>query len=143
MVRETSYVLVLVALYFLNAFDYDCVCFFNFGPSSVKDVYFEEQMWISYKLNTSDAEYLGPIYASFFPLAFTFVPSSSILVMSLFGRDIGARGNVVGILLTLYPVLEPLVILSYVTSYREAIKMYLGVLKYTSNRRCSVSAIKF
>ncbi|WKY05435.1 hypothetical protein Q1695_006001 [Nippostrongylus brasiliensis] len=56
---------------------------------------------------------------------------------------IGTRGNVVGILLTLYPVLEPLVILSCDTNYREAIKMYLGVLKYTSNRRCSVSAIKF
>ncbi|VDL71986.1 unnamed protein product [Nippostrongylus brasiliensis] len=203
--EKTSYVLVLVALYFLIAFDYGFVCFFNFGPSSVKDVYFEEQMWIFYKLNTSDVGYLGPIYAlngdvqwldigglfnvsvvigltlivipfcgigifrslyrhevtskktkqlqkqmfrllliqSFFPLAFTFVPSSSILVVSLLGRDIGARGNVVGILLTLYPVLEPLVILSCVTSYREAIKMYLGVLKYTSNRRCSVSAIKF
>ncbi|VDL80515.1 unnamed protein product [Nippostrongylus brasiliensis] len=80
---------------------------------------------------------------SFFPIAFTFVPSSSIHVMSLFGGDICTRGNVVGILLTLYPVLEPLVILSCDTNYREAIKMYLGVLKYTSNRRCSVSAIKF
>ncbi|WKX98797.1 hypothetical protein Q1695_014020 [Nippostrongylus brasiliensis] len=55
----------------------------------------------------------------------------------------GARGDVVGILLTLYPVLEPLVVLSCVTSYGEALKMYLGVLTCTSNRRSSVLAIKF
>ncbi|WKY05419.1 hypothetical protein Q1695_005990 [Nippostrongylus brasiliensis] len=187
--KKTSYVSVLVALYFLIALDYGCVCSFNFGPSSVKDVYFEEQMWMSYRLNTGNVGYLGPIYAlngdvqwfgdlfnvsvvigltlvvipfcgigifrslyrhevtskktkqlqeqmsrllliqSFFPLSFAFAPSSScdVTVWERF-RCVqqGARGSVVGILLTLYPVLEPLVVLSCVTSYREAIKIHVG-----------------
>ncbi|VDL72679.1 unnamed protein product [Nippostrongylus brasiliensis] len=42
------------------------------------------------------------------------------------GNSEGARGDVVGILLTLYPVLEPLVVLSCVTSYGEALKIRFG-----------------
>ncbi|XGW28923.1 hypothetical protein V3C99_008601 [Haemonchus contortus] len=76
---------------------------------------------------------------SFFPLAFTFVPSSAILVMSLFGRHIGARGNIVGMLLTVYPVIEPLVVLYFVGSYRKAIARYLGVGTHVTRRTSSVN----
>ncbi|VDL75313.1 unnamed protein product [Nippostrongylus brasiliensis] len=93
--EKTSYVSVLVALYFLIAFDYGCVCFFNF------DVLITSEKVLA------------------------------LLKLELKMCTASARGNVVGILLTLYPVLEPLFVLSCVTSYREAIKMYLGVLKYT------------
>ncbi|VDM81339.1 unnamed protein product [Strongylus vulgaris] len=87
---------------------------------------------------------------SFFPLALTFVPSSSIIIMSFFGENIGANGNIVALpltlypvidpivvlyfvsrangnivalLLTLYPVIDPIVVLYFVSSYREAIRM--------------------
>ncbi|VDO70132.1 unnamed protein product [Haemonchus placei] len=57
---EKSY--LPIALYVITAFDYGAVCFFNFAPSPVKDVYFSEQMWYSYQLNVTDIGYLGPIY---------------------------------------------------------------------------------
>ncbi|KAL6738717.1 hypothetical protein Aduo_012234 [Ancylostoma duodenale] len=198
--ESPSYVAILVALYVFVAADYGAVCFFNFGPSSIKDIYFGEQMQTSYNLSIVDVGYLGPIYVlnsevqwldvlglvnvsvvigstlalipfcgiaisrclhkvevtskktkelqvqmfrllliqSFFPLAFTFVPSSAILVMSLFGRNIGARGNIVAILLTMYPVIEPLVVLYFVSSYREALRMYFGMLRYVPGRASSI-----
>ncbi|VDP37804.1 unnamed protein product [Heligmosomoides polygyrus] len=60
--EKRSYVTLIVAIYVFVAIDYGAVCFFNFGPSPVKDVYFAEQMWLSYGLNISAVGYLGPIY---------------------------------------------------------------------------------
>ncbi|KIH59135.1 hypothetical protein ANCDUO_10645 [Ancylostoma duodenale] len=60
--ESPSYVAILVALYVFVAADYGAVCFFNFGPSSIKDIYFGEQMQTSYNLSIVDVGYLGPIY---------------------------------------------------------------------------------
>ncbi|KAK6032002.1 hypothetical protein OSTOST_01832 [Ostertagia ostertagi] len=53
---------ILIALYAFTAVDYGAVCFFNFGPSLVKDFYFSEEMRLSYQLNIIDIGYLGPAY---------------------------------------------------------------------------------
>ncbi|RCN49958.1 7TM chemoreceptor [Ancylostoma caninum] len=60
--ESPSYVAILVALYVFVAADYGAVCFFNFGPSPIKDIYFGEQMQTSYNLSIVDVGYLGPIY---------------------------------------------------------------------------------
>ncbi|VDP05279.1 unnamed protein product [Heligmosomoides polygyrus] len=51
----------------------------------------------------------------------------------------GDKGNVVGVLLTVYPVIEPVVVLFFVRSYREAILSYLGLLKDEPIRSNSIA----
>ncbi|KAK5982167.1 hypothetical protein GCK32_017516, partial [Trichostrongylus colubriformis] len=186
---------ILVVLYVFTAIDYGAICFFNFGPSPVKDAYFAKEMMLSYGLNINDIGYIGTIYAwldvsgllnvsiivgstlalipfcgiatfrslyrhsatseitkkrqkqmfrllliqSFFPLAFTFVPSSAIIVISLFRSKIGLNANVLGISLAVYPVIEPLVVLYFVSSYRRAIRRYLGMVNHVQHHCSSLA----
>ncbi|KAK6045531.1 hypothetical protein COOONC_16964 [Cooperia oncophora] len=53
---------ILVVLYLFTAMDYGAVCFFNFGPSPVKEEYFAPEVKHWYKLDITDIGYLGPIY---------------------------------------------------------------------------------
>lgn len=55
------------------------------------------------------------------------------------GSISGDKGNVVGVLLTVYPVIEPVVVLFFVRSYREAILSYLGLLKDEPIRSNSIA----
>ncbi|CAJ0602407.1 unnamed protein product, partial [Cylicocyclus nassatus] len=71
---------------------------------------------------------------SFFPLVFTFIPSTAILIMTFIGKSTGEGGNIVALLLNVYPVIDPIVVMYLVTSYREAVSNYLLPLKYAA--RC-------
>ncbi|ETN80390.1 hypothetical protein NECAME_09231 [Necator americanus] len=56
------YVSILIVLYVFVAADYGSVCFFNFGPSAIKDAYFAEQMLKFYNIDITQVGYLGPVY---------------------------------------------------------------------------------
>ncbi|KAK5967615.1 7TM chemoreceptor [Trichostrongylus colubriformis] len=192
---------ILLALYAFIAIDYGAICFFNFGPSLVKDAYLAKEMELSYGLDINDIGYIGPVYTlngevqwfdvsgllnvsivigstlalipycgvatfrslyrhgaiseitkkrqkqmfrllliqSFFSLAFTFIPSSAIIVLSLLRSKIGPNANVLGISLAVYPVIEPLVVLYFVSSYHRAIRRYLGMVNHVRHHSSSLA----
>uniref|UniRef100_A0A1I7WN66 G protein-coupled receptor n=1 Tax=Heterorhabditis bacteriophora TaxID=37862 RepID=A0A1I7WN66_HETBA len=142
----------LASLHIIIAFDYGFVCYYNFGPSDVKNNYFYQEINIYYTVNISTIGYIGPLY--FYVNDSTVEIQSrdligllnvGIVIMATFAVipfcGIRPIGNIVAIFLTIYPIVDPIILLCFISTYRMAVMVYLGIAKYKPQLIHSVTTV--
>ncbi|CAD6190266.1 unnamed protein product [Caenorhabditis auriculariae] len=68
--------------------------------------------------------FLTLIVQTIVPIFFMYIPIFFLFLSPLFELEIGANANFVSISLALYPVLDPLVAIYFISDYREAVKNF-------------------